>query len=73
MAATCLCCRRTPFEVAGDEQVHDWSADTLGGQNQGQGPPEAQHLPDGGVSLETEGCDHAEAGGQCCEREEHMV
>ena len=39
------------LQVSGDEEVDDRSADPLGGQDEGQGPPEAQHLLDGGVAL----------------------
>lgn len=40
-----------PLQVTRHKEVDDGSADALGGQDEGQGPPEAQHLFDGGVAL----------------------
>ena len=49
---THLCGVRGPLEVAGHKEVDDGSADALSGQDEGQGPPETQHLFDGGIALQ---------------------
>lgn len=45
---------RAAAKVAGDKEVDDGPADPLSGQDERQGPPETQHLPDGRVSLRRE-------------------
>lgn len=49
-----LCSCRTATKVPRDKEVDDRPADSLRRQNEGQRPPEAQHLPYGGVSLRQE-------------------
>lgn len=46
-----LCSITGPLEVTRHEEVDDGSTDTLSGQDEGQRPPETQHLFDGGVTL----------------------
>lgn len=42
---------RGPLQVARHKEVDDRPTDALGGQDEGQRPPEAQHFSDGGVAL----------------------
>lgn len=48
---THLCSIRGPLEVTRHKEVDDGSTDALSGQDEGQGPPETQHLFDGGIAL----------------------
>lgn len=41
-----------PLEVPGHKEVDNGPADPLGSQDEGQRPPETQHLPDGDISLQ---------------------
>lgn len=49
---THLCSIRGPLKVTGHKEVDDGSADALCGQDEGQGPPETQHLFDSGIALQ---------------------
>lgn len=42
---------RGPLQVTRHKEVDDGPTDALGGQDEGQRPPEAQHFFDGGIAL----------------------